>query len=282
VTTIWDLQHRLQPFFPEVSQSGEWEAREQLFTTATRKASLCIVGTNRGKSELQQFYGIDDSRILVNPFPCPQAEAPILDEATEQSRQPPAGTLGAYLLYPAQFWSHKNHIGALYALRELANRTINLRLVLTGSDKGALASVNTLAKQLGVSDLVVNLGFVSREALAELYRGCFALLFPSYFGPDNIPPLEAMSYRAPVIVADVLGAREQYGDSALYFDPTDYTSMADAVQMLVEVPDLRAKLVLRGSELVSRLTPSIYVDNVEKAIIANALPLLCASAMHRQ
>ncbi len=30
LTIVWDLQHRLQPFFPEVSAGGEWERPRSL------------------------------------------------------------------------------------------------------------------------------------------------------------------------------------------------------------------------------------------------------------
>src|ERR1700731_2381395 len=29
---VWDLQHRLQPFFPEVSANGTWERRENFYS----------------------------------------------------------------------------------------------------------------------------------------------------------------------------------------------------------------------------------------------------------
>jgi glycosyltransferase involved in cell wall biosynthesis len=35
------------------------------------------------------------------------------------------------------------------------------------------------------------LGFVSHEELSALYKNAVALVFPSFFGPDNLPPLEA-------------------------------------------------------------------------------------------
>src|SRR5574341_321662 len=31
ITTVWDLEHRLQPYFPEVSVQGEWNGREQSY-----------------------------------------------------------------------------------------------------------------------------------------------------------------------------------------------------------------------------------------------------------
>jgi hypothetical protein len=39
VTTVWDLQHRLQPFFPEVSANGVWESREQSLRELLQRAA---------------------------------------------------------------------------------------------------------------------------------------------------------------------------------------------------------------------------------------------------
>ena len=43
----------------------------------------------------------------------------------------------------------------------------------------------------------------------------------SLFGPENLPPLEAMALGCPVVAADVPGAREQLGDAALRVPPID-------------------------------------------------------------
>ena len=49
--TVWDLQHRLQPFFPEVSSNGEWMAREKKMSEVIRRAAFVLSGTKRGESE---------------------------------------------------------------------------------------------------------------------------------------------------------------------------------------------------------------------------------------
>ena len=45
ITVVWDLQHRLQPYFPEVSHSLEWERRERSYGTVLRRATAVITGT---------------------------------------------------------------------------------------------------------------------------------------------------------------------------------------------------------------------------------------------
>jgi len=68
-TVVWDLEHRRLPFFPELSHSGEWEAREKFYSHVLGRAALIITGTECGKEQIQRYYGIDDSRIVIIPHP---------------------------------------------------------------------------------------------------------------------------------------------------------------------------------------------------------------------
>jgi len=278
VLTVWDLQHRLQPFFPEVSRSGEWESRQNHFATTVRKAFLAVVGTQRGALELQGFLGSDQSRVLTNPFPCP---SPVLLPKGEEEKTLRRLDLqrGRYLLYPAQFWTHKNHLAALLALRELIDQGHVFKLVFTGSDKGALASIMACIERLKLNQWVVNPGFVDRFCLAALYSGSFALIYPSYFGPDNIPPLEAMSYRVPACVANVPGCHEQYRDAVLRFDPNQPSQLVSCILRLLREEGLRERLIHSGSELVKQLTPAAYVDRIMDFFQENLLALRCASLL---
>src|SRR5258708_3889205 len=100
MVVVWDLQHRLQPWFPEVSADGNWQHREGLYGSVLRRAAAIIVGTRAGGKEVERFYQIDPSRILILPHPTPRF-ASIANESTEciSARY---GLSGDYLLYPAQ------------------------------------------------------------------------------------------------------------------------------------------------------------------------------------
>ena len=59
ITTVWDLAHRSQPYFPEVSITGwDWEGREQAYRSVLPRASFILTGTCAGKSEIVHYYGV--------------------------------------------------------------------------------------------------------------------------------------------------------------------------------------------------------------------------------
>ena len=50
---------------------------------------------------------------------------------------------------------------------------------------------------------------------------------PTYFGPTNLPPLEAWLLGRPLVYS--ARCREQAGDAALLVDPDDARALADAL-----------------------------------------------------
>ena len=118
----------------------------------------------------------------------------------------------------------------LQALAQL-KRDAGLRpeLVLVGPDRGNLDYVLAQARALGVHDQVRSLGFVERTDLVNLYRQARAMVYPSYFGPENLPPLEAFAFGCPVIAARVSGAEQQLGEAARLVDPANPAEMAGAM-----------------------------------------------------
>ena len=112
VMSVHDLQHRLQPEFPEVSADGEWESREYLFRNGIRNAILVLTESETGKDDILNFYGsygATSDRIKVLPL-LPSFTLAAQTTAEEQQRVSDEYSLpDRYLFYPAQFWPHKNH-----------------------------------------------------------------------------------------------------------------------------------------------------------------------------
>jgi glycosyltransferase involved in cell wall biosynthesis len=260
IYTIWDLQHRLQPFFPEVGTRGLWEGTEKMFCSAIRRAAYVVTGTEQGRHEIVQCYQVKEERIEVIPFPTPDIDTrneETVPESTLSNIQKP------YLFYPAQFWPHKNHTTLIEALECLSSKHgLDFDLVLTGSDKGNLDHVKKTVKKLDLDKRVHFLGFVSRNTLLFLYENAFALIFPSLFGPDNLPPLEAFALGCPVVAGSILGAEEQLGDAAILVDPLDGNAIAEAVKRLSIDPDIRRNLIERGRIRAGKWTARDYVESV--------------------
>ena len=258
---VWDLQHRLQPFFPEVSSNGKWLMRENDFSQVLQRATFVVTGTEAGKKEVQTFYGVADERIRVLPLPTPRF-------ALEQSRPNP-DLLTTYKLppnfvfYPAQFWSHKNHVALLRAIEHLKRQdNLSLPVVFTGSDQGNELYVRQVANALGLHEQVHFLGHVSRETLAALYQQALALCYPSFFGPENLPPLEAFALGCPVIAANVPGASEQLGDAAILINPANEVEIADAIKTIYHDQGRREELIRRGRKRAQRFTGADFAKAV--------------------
>jgi glycosyltransferase involved in cell wall biosynthesis len=256
--TLFDLGHLVHPYFPEVSADGEWERRHHHFSRHLPRAAGIIVPNAAGKEQLLRYFPVEEERVLCLPHPTPEFALRAGSDAGDAGRRERLGVRGRYLFYPAQFWAHKNHYNALRALAELGE---GYDFVLVGSDKGQAGHITKLVAELGLGDRVRTLGFVEVDDLIALYRGAHALLYPSFLGPENLPPLEAFALGCPVVASDVPGAREQLGDAALLVSPTDPAAMAAAVRRL-EDGEERARRVAAGRRRAEELTADGYMRGV--------------------
>jgi glycosyltransferase involved in cell wall biosynthesis len=128
------------------------------------------------------------------------------------------------------FVSHYNYyrnfetlLRALPIVRErLAGRTVKLLLtckLLADENPGPYRpeTAAKLVRDLGVSDMVVELGAIPYNQLHQIYRRVDTYITPAYTETFAHPLVEAMSSGIPVIASDLPVHREICGDAALYF-----------------------------------------------------------------
>jgi glycosyltransferase involved in cell wall biosynthesis len=265
IATVWDLQHRLQPWFPEVSANGIWAARETQHRYFLSRASFVIVGTEAGRDEVELFYQIPRFRIHKLPHPAPSFA---FDQTTSEIDVCKKYNIPEdYIFYPAQFWPHKNHVNLLHAIRLLTeNYGIEPSLVLVGSDKGNSHYVERVANDLGLKTRLHRLGFVPQLDLYNLYRKAAMLAYVSMCGPENLPPLEAFAIGCPVLASDVSGSSEQFGDAVLFCDPKNPVDIASKIHQLYSDSELRLQLISRGYARARAWTPDDFVKGAFKFI----------------
>lgn len=263
MTVVWDLQHRATPWFPEMSAQGLWDGRDSVHRWFLQRATKIITGTRVGRDQLAQFFQVPPENVLMLPHPTPS----YVYRETEFAPPDAIERLGLkhpYVLYPAQFWPHKNHVNLLLAIAGLKKKGMVVSVALVGSDKGNRQFIADLAAREGISDQVQFLGFVERDVLVDLYRQALALTYVSWCGPENLPPLEAFALGCPVIAARIPGAEEQLGDAALFCEPGDPASISDAIEILRRDAALRARLVDAGRVRARRFSPADYVAGALK------------------
>jgi glycosyltransferase involved in cell wall biosynthesis len=243
LAAIHDLMHRYEPRFPEVSAKGQFRYREAHYRNICRWSTAVLVDSTVGKEQVHESYGLDPARIHVLPFAPPKYiyakdTPPDFDEIY---RLPPK-----FAFYPARFWAHKNHLALVRGAKTVVETAPDFKLVFVGSKKNGYDAVKGLVRELGLAESVIFLGHVPDNHMPELYRRARCMVMPTFFGPTNIPPLEAFATGCPAAVSNIYGMPEQIGEAALFFDPVSDAEISGALLRLWTDDALCEELSARG------------------------------------
>lgn len=253
--TVHDLMHRYEPQFPEVSANGQYAQREFHFKETCRWAEGILVDSEIGKLQLSEAYDVSPSKIFVLPYVPPGY---IYEGQKVDIPETPATVPEKFFFYPAQFWMHKNHVTLFAALDKVRAKYPDVRLVLVGAPHNGYEQARQRVKELGLEENVIFLGYVPDSDMSALYRRARALIMPSFFGPTNIPQLEAFVAGCPVAVSGVYGVPEQVGDAALLFDPKSADEIASAMERLWTDDNLCRALVEKGKQRAASWGPEQF------------------------
>ncbi|WP_051338817.1 glycosyltransferase family 4 protein [Sulfuricella denitrificans] len=229
LVTIHDLMHRYESRFPEVSRLGRHFIREYRFSNICRFATAVLVDSEVGRQHVVDSYALSIGKLFPLPYLPPRY---IFSSVTpggfdDRYQLPPR-----FLFYPAQFWAHKNHDRLLQAVAAIRHSCPDVFLVLAGPKCYEYEKLVQRVADLNLHNHVLFTGYVPDADLPEFYRRARALVMPTFFGPTNIPPLEAFALGCPVAISGIYGIPEQVGDAALLFDPRSVEDVTDAVERL--------------------------------------------------
>lgn len=249
-STIWDLGHLTISVFPEVSNNGQYDARQNLLNAIVHRAYRIISESESGKSDICHYYNTNPDKIVIVPqFPSGLVQMELTNTEVNDILEKFNLKNRKYLFYPAQFWPHKNHINLIKGMSALKEDGIIIQLILTGSDQGNLEYVMDFLKNENLGQEIRYLGFVSDAEMKVLYSYAVAMVFPSLLGPTNMPISEAISCGCPVICSDFFGHREQTQGAALYVNPEEYLDIKEKIKILIDDEGLRQNLIHKGLEV---------------------------------
>jgi glycosyltransferase involved in cell wall biosynthesis len=247
-----DLQH---VHMPEFFTLRKRVLRDQMYRSFCNQASMVAVASEFVKRDLIENFHLEDEKIRVVPL------APVVNTYSEPDAKDLANIQQKYSLtndfifYPAQTWPHKNHISLLRALVILREqRRVKISAVFSGTKYKFYETIKSKVKELGLEDQVTFLGFVSPMELRGLYRLCRIVVIPTKFEAGSFPLWEAFMMGVPVACSNVTSLPEQSGGAALLFDPDKPEEIASQIARLWMDERLRANLIERGKQNVSRFS----------------------------
>lgn len=262
---IFDLMHRYIDF-EEVGGNGIAKERDRRYEAICKNVDGVIVDSKLGVMQLIDCYGEHVENLIARTYALPFIVPDYISDNVQGVRPEADNLPQKYLLYPAQFWKHKNHTGLLDAAGELKKQGVNVNLVFTGTDKNAAEDIAKKIEEHELTEQVTNLGYITDEQLVYLYKHARAMIFPSFGGPTNIPPLEAMALGCPVAVANNFAMPEQIGKAGLTFDPADIHAISDCMRRLWMDDELCEKLSSAGIDRSEEWTVNEFADALKEII----------------
>jgi glycosyltransferase involved in cell wall biosynthesis len=210
------------------------------------KSDRIIVPTNFVAQDLIDYQPSTKKRIVVTY----EASEPPL--AATGKRPAAVEAHNNFLLYVGTAFPHKNLQRLVEAFDILHRDRPNLKLVLTGKHDIHRQELADFAKRFPSAKNIIFTGFVSDEELKWLYEHCAAYTFASLSEGFGLPPLEAMTYHAPVVASNASCIPEVCGDAAHYFDGLKPHDMAQKIAEVLDDTKLRAQLIKNGTQQVKK------------------------------
>ncbi len=214
-------------------------------------AAAILANSTCTRQDLMTRLGIPESRIHVIPLGIePDLRPACSTEEVEEARAAFTLPEGSHVLHVGHPAFYKNIEGILYSLEILSHRGKTVWLVRAGPP--LYRNQRGLARRLGISHQIVELGPLSRKKLRQLYWAVDLLVHPSWYEGMGLPPLEAMACGLPVVVSNRGALPETVGEAGLYVDPASPQEIADAMERGLRDSSLRAGLKKRGLKRASQ------------------------------
>jgi glycosyltransferase involved in cell wall biosynthesis len=228
-----------------IPKNFNWKFRwwyKALLNLAGRRSQSILTNSEFSKSELAKYTGISSNKFETILLGCdhmrrinPETPVELLNKLNGKP----------YVLAVSSSSPNKNFSSVLEALEILGSEAPHC--VIVGQQYSKVFKDSKLN-----SHLVIEMGYVSDEALAGLYANAMCLVFPSFYEGFGLPPLEAMFLGCPVITSNCSSLPEVCGTAALYCDPNDPATIANSISFLVKNPEKVSTM---------RITSKVHAEN---------------------
>ena len=133
---------------------------------------------------------------------------------------------------------------------------------MSGEKAGNYARVKNLIINLKIQKNVKVVGHVNLNKLISLYDNCDSVVYPSFSGPENLPPLEALARNKKTINSIYPGAREQLKNFVIYFNPFSPDEISTAMKKTSEMKS--PKNFKKLNKFLKLKKSDIYIEKLIK------------------
>lgn len=254
VCTIHDIQYKT---YPEFFSATDVTHRDSTFIEACRKASALAAVSDYTRNSIITHGCLDPDRVRTIHHRMAQRIIPVEKQSWSILDRLKL-TEHRYLIYPANFWRHKNHEMLLTAFGMACHDGLaaDIKLVCTGAPSERQEWLMKAAQAMDLGPRVIFPGYLPHVELAMLMGSCLGVVFPSLYEGFGLPVIEAMAAGVPVACSDRTSLPEVAADAAILFDPRVPTDISQAIISLTENAALRERLIQAGLQRANEFSDS--------------------------
>lgn len=239
--------------YPEFSHKGDMLYFKTLYPLYLRRATAIISVSENARGDIIRFLNINPEKVKTIHLAQSGRFRQITDRALLETIRrkynlPEKFILNVGLIYPG-----KNIPNLLRAFKRVREKE-EIKLVLVGRGRRMYRDALKLINELGLEKDVLMSGYISHDDLVAVYNLAQLVVIPSFYESFCLPVLEAMACGTPVVASGTGGVPEVSGNAALYANPKDDYSIADAILRVITDQALRHDLVEKGFRNVGRFS----------------------------
>lgn len=221
--------------FPNLWPKKQLDLITNINTNIVKYSDVVILSSYDALNDFKKFAPSQIGKAKVLQFVSQPGEVNEVENIYKEIKTK-YGLRDKFFYLPNQFWSHKNHMIVLKAIKLLVKKGMNPLVITTGvmndfrGNNKNLDDIKTYIKQNNLDENILLLGLIPYSEVLILMRKCIALINPSFFEGWSSTVEEAKSIGKTVVLSDIPVHREQNPGKAFYFTPSEEKELADILE----------------------------------------------------
>jgi glycosyltransferase involved in cell wall biosynthesis len=243
VTTIPDIAYE---HFPEAFPQYQRAWMKAIIRDSAKRADHIITVSEYSKQDIVRTYGIPEEKITVTYEGASEEFRPGDKQKAKEELDRKYGITGEFVLYLGRLQARKNLRRVVDAFAQVRKAGFSQKLVLAGKRDSLFEPVLSRIRELKLENDVILPGFLPADDVRLFYIAAEVFVYPSLYEGFGLPLVEAMACGLPVITSQGSSLEEVAAGAALFVDPLSETSIASAIQRMLEDSALRFRLRQAG------------------------------------
>ena len=225
-------------------------------------ASKVMAISETSRKNIAELYDINEKRIVVNYLGV---------DFKSKGQQ----TTGDYILFVGQAFPRRHLKETILAFEKLITqqnehpyklenvRVSDFKLIMVGPDKYLEPTINSLVAQVNKQlnrEAIIHKDYVKDDELSQLYAGAKALVSVSDKEAFGLPPMEALSFGVPPVIADNELGHELFGEYAFYSKSGEVDDIVEAIKQVLTGSEKIQKIKNFGPEFVKKYNWKSFTD----------------------